>query len=205
MILTKLAKILALRKQSDVVSGEKKFNAVGCETGYSTVTAQIWPILPSGRVSPMVRWVNRSGRSVRFIPVFLGQTTSKNKIYRLIKIHGLPMTIKARECEHSFIHLPYWSYGCKYIFSLHRSARRTLLYQWIFTRIVKDKHKPVSGLGIPRWYPTSGSISASFDDVLVCASKSYHEMIDELEPWDLQELKPYDAQSYLQRICDWKI
>jgi hypothetical protein len=46
-----------------------------------------------------------------------------------------------------------------------------------------------------RWYPASGSVSASFDDVLVCASKSLpHEMIDELEPWDLHELKPYDAR-----------
>ena len=56
-----------------------------------------------------------------------------------------------------------------------------------------------------RWYPTSGSVSRFFDDVLVPATSSLsEERLLELEPWDLQRLSGFDpaylsgfkAQSY---------
>ncbi len=43
------------------------------------------------------------------------------------------------------------------------------------------------------WYPTSGQVKHFFDDVLVYASASLpRDKIDQLEPWDLADLKPFD-------------
>jgi predicted RNA-binding Zn-ribbon protein involved in translation (DUF1610 family) len=43
-----------------------------------------------------------------------------------------------------------------------------------------------------RWFPVSGTVTNDFDDVLVVASNSLpREYTKELEPWDLQNLKPY--------------
>lgn len=44
-----------------------------------------------------------------------------------------------------------------------------------------------------RWYPAHGHVQLFFDDLLVCASKSLPtKLIDELEPWDLEQLQPFD-------------
>lgn len=46
-----------------------------------------------------------------------------------------------------------------------------------------------------RWYSASGHVDCTFDDVLICASKSVPEQkIDQLEPWGLQDLVPFDPQ-----------
>ena len=43
-----------------------------------------------------------------------------------------------------------------------------------------------------RWYPASGAVARRFDDVLVMASTSLPQPLgDELTPWDLGELVPY--------------
>ena len=43
-----------------------------------------------------------------------------------------------------------------------------------------------------RWYPVSGRVSNTFDDILVVASKSLPKKLTEsLEPWDLPSLVPY--------------
>lgn len=45
-----------------------------------------------------------------------------------------------------------------------------------------------------RWYPASGRVFNSFDDVLVPASRTFpEERLDILEPWDLPKLVPYDG------------
>ena len=47
------------------------------------------------------------------------------------------------------------------------------------------------------WTPVSGRVARFFDDVLVGASKSLpRQIIDQLEPWDLANLVPYN-ESYL--------
>jgi hypothetical protein len=46
-----------------------------------------------------------------------------------------------------------------------------------------------------RWWPVSGTVSNSFDDVLVLASRSLpEECARELEPWDLANLTPYQDE-----------
>ena len=44
-----------------------------------------------------------------------------------------------------------------------------------------------------RWYPASGNVRGAFDDILIPATLSLsQERLAELEPWDLDELKPYE-------------
>ena len=48
-----------------------------------------------------------------------------------------------------------------------------------------------------RWFPASGTVNNVFDDVLVVASGSLPEALaNELEPWDIDALVPYN-DSYL--------
>src|SRR4051794_37065973 len=43
-----------------------------------------------------------------------------------------------------------------------------------------------------RWWPVSGVVDNSFDDVLVLASRSLPpKLANNLEPWDLKSLVPY--------------
>jgi len=43
------------------------------------------------------------------------------------------------------------------------------------------------------WYPVSGQVNNSFDDILVIASRSLpRENTEKLEPWDLQDLVPFN-------------
>lgn len=44
-----------------------------------------------------------------------------------------------------------------------------------------------------RWYPTSGTVTGSYDDVLIPATLSLSpERLTSLEPWDLEALRSYD-------------
>ncbi len=46
-----------------------------------------------------------------------------------------------------------------------------------------------------RWYPASGSVDNSFDDILIRASRGLPERLAEkLEPWDLHTLRPYQPE-----------
>jgi len=46
-----------------------------------------------------------------------------------------------------------------------------------------------------RWYSTSGRVARDFDDVLIMASRSLPERLgDELTPWDLGTLTPYNPE-----------
>ncbi|HNK57641.1 MAG TPA: hypothetical protein PLL86_15585, partial [Leptospiraceae bacterium] len=91
------------------------------------------------------------------------------------------------------VYLPYWTYDAD-TYSRYTGQRGEYYYT---TESYTDSKGNTQTRQVrhTRWYPASGSVSVDFDDVLVCASKSLpQEMIDELEPWDLQELKPYDAR-----------
>jgi DNA-directed RNA polymerase subunit RPC12/RpoP len=62
-----------------------------------------------------------------------------------------------------------------------------------------------------RWYPASGRVSGAFDDVLIAATLSLPpNRLADLEPWDLDQLKPYNpaflsgfkAQRYQVDLAD---
>ncbi|MCB1160844.1 MAG: hypothetical protein KDK45_25300, partial [Leptospiraceae bacterium] len=93
------------------------------------------------------------------------------------------------------VYLPYWTYDAETT-TAYTGERGEYYYETEYYTDAEGNEKSRE-VQKTRWYPTSGTVRVSFDDVLVCASKSIPEdIVNELEPWDLQELKPYEA-SYL--------
>ncbi|HEX2119257.1 MAG TPA: hypothetical protein VHF91_08740 [Acidimicrobiales bacterium] len=57
-----------------------------------------------------------------------------------------------------------------------------------------------------RWYPASGEVHNSFDDVAVLANTGFdHDKVTKLEPWPTQEARPFSAEyvaGHLSRTYD---
>lgn len=96
------------------------------------------------------------------------------------------------------IYIPYWTYDTdtytKY------TGQRGIHYYVTQTYTTTENGKTVTKtrqVQKTRWYPAFGDVSHFFDDVLVTATKSLpKKYIYKLEPWDLQNLVPFE-KSYL--------
>lgn len=87
------------------------------------------------------------------------------------------------------IYIPYWVYDCdtetQYRGSCGRDRQETY----------SDSNGKIQRRTVTDWYPASGNVGKRFDDVLTVASHSLdREYAEELEPWDLEQLIPYQAQ-----------
>ena len=79
------------------------------------------------------------------------------------------------------IYLPYWTYDCSTISRYDGE-------------LGKVNVKPGASNKVS-WYSVSGIVYDQFDDVLVPATRSLPKnKLEALEPWDLDNLKPYDSQ-----------
>lgn len=90
----------------------------------------------------------------------------------------------------SSIYIPYWTYD-SYTNSYYDGERGEHYYDTeTYYENGEQKERQVRKT---HWYSVSGEVSRQFDDVCVPATKSLPEKyINKLEPWDLQELKPYE-------------
>ncbi|MCX6312340.1 MAG: hypothetical protein NT084_11980 [Bacteroidetes bacterium] len=127
----------------------------------------------------------------------------KNKGIELFKnwIGGLwwaPNDLKnvARNDKLKGLYIPYWTYDSNTI-SNYTGQQGTHYY------VTESYTETVNGQSVSktrqvqktRWIPVSGTVNDAFDDVLVNASKSLPEKLaNELEPWDLHELKAFNEQ-----------
>jgi Zn finger protein HypA/HybF involved in hydrogenase expression len=89
------------------------------------------------------------------------------------------------------VYLPYWTYDSNTT-TQYRGERGTYYY-------VTESYTDSQGKSATRqvrktsWSPTWGTVNRFFDDVLVCASRSLpSKLVNDLEPWDLNALQPYD-------------
>lgn len=89
------------------------------------------------------------------------------------------------------VYLPYWTYDSE-TRTEYRGERGEHYY-------VEEEYTDSDGKTQTRrerktrWYSAEGRIRRSFDDVMVCASKSLpQKLFDGLEPWPTKELKPYN-------------
>ncbi len=90
------------------------------------------------------------------------------------------------------IYTPYWTYDSNTITSY--SGQRGDDYTETET-YVEDGQTKTRTVTKTRWYSVSGTVYVDFDDVLVVASNSLpQEHVYAIEPWHLQDLKPYDRQ-----------
>ena len=113
----------------------------------------------------------------------------------LTKLWFAPNKLKTYARQHeklSGLYIPYWTFdtytGTSY------SGERGDDYQTTET-YYEDGETKTRTVTKTRWSRVSGYVSVNFDDVLVPASKSLPvKYVDELEPWDLDNLVPYDTK-----------
>jgi len=99
----------------------------------------------------------------------------------------------------SGVYLPHWTYDCDTV-SFYQGERGDN-YQERVTKTRKDAdgndESYTETVTKTRWTTVYGTVFDDFDDVLVVASKSLPiEYAQELQPWDLENLVPYD-EAYL--------
>ena len=96
------------------------------------------------------------------------------------------------------VYLPFWTYDSDAYTSY--VGQRGIYYYVTETYTTTEDGKTVTKtrqVRKTRWYNVSGDVFNAFDDVLIPAAHSLPEKyVRELEPWDLENLKPFD-QSYL--------
>lgn len=92
------------------------------------------------------------------------------------------------------VYLPFWTYDCA-TQSYYRGERGEHYYV-TETYTEEENGETVTKtrqVRKTRWYPASGVVFRSFDDVLVCGTQSLPDkLVRNLEPWDLPALVPYD-------------
>jgi LSD1 subclass zinc finger protein len=96
------------------------------------------------------------------------------------------------------VYIPYWTYDTNTY--TEYTGEQGEYYYVTESYTTTENGKSVSKtreVRRTRWYPASGSVHKSFDDLLVTASKSLPEKyIQNLEPWDMENLVTFD-QNYL--------
>ena len=91
------------------------------------------------------------------------------------------------------VYIPYWTYDCdtwtQYVGERGEHYWTTETYTTMENGQMVTKTRQVQKT---RWYPASGTVDDSFDDILVLASTTLpRKYTEKLEPWDLQNLVPY--------------
>jgi hypothetical protein len=89
------------------------------------------------------------------------------------------------------VYLPYWTYDSDT--TTHYTGQRGEHY-WETEQYTDSQGKrQTRRVQKTRWYPANGVVHVPFEDVLVCGSRSVPEkLVDQLEPWDLPALRPFD-------------
>jgi DNA-directed RNA polymerase subunit RPC12/RpoP len=92
------------------------------------------------------------------------------------------------------IYIPYWTYDANTTTWYTGQRGEDYYVTEHYTTTVNGKTvSKTRQVRKTRWYPASGVVWNSFDDILVLASKSLPKKhADKLEPWDLHNLEPYN-------------
>lgn len=87
------------------------------------------------------------------------------------------------------VYIPCWTYACDTEARYRGERGEDREERYI------DGGGKVQSRTVTDWYPASGTVGGRFDDVLSIASQSLpHDCAEQLEPWDLEQLVPYQAQ-----------
>lgn len=90
------------------------------------------------------------------------------------------------------IYIPYWTYDANTNTTYRGERGDDYEVKESYEEDGETKTRTVTKT---RWRDVSGKVSDVFDDVLVVASKSLPSKLqDELEPWDLDQLVPYNSK-----------
>jgi DNA-directed RNA polymerase subunit RPC12/RpoP len=93
----------------------------------------------------------------------------------------------------SGVYVPYWTYDARTVTSYSGERGEAYYTTETYTAMVNGKPQMrTRQVRHVRWYPASGTVRNSFDDLLVRATDSLPtKYLDALEPWDLEKLEPY--------------
>ena len=166
---------------SSVHAGECPF----CGTAIVTSTEQARPITPKS-----------------LLPFAIDEKQAKRQFHQWLKgLWFAPTKVKKYtddDAKLTGVYIPYWTFDSNtetdYI-----GARGDIYYVSEEVQTVRGGQvvTEVRQVQHINWTPVSGRVARFFDDVLVGASKSLpRQIIDQLEPWDLANLVPYN-ESYL--------
>ncbi len=128
------------------------------------------------------------------LPFAIPEKTAREQLQAWIRSRPLaPNALKetARQGGFSGVYLPFWTYDSS-TYSRYRGERGE--YYWETEYYTNSKGERESRqVQKTRWYSASGAVSHFFDDVLVAATTSLpRNRLNELEPWDLAEVRPYE-------------
>jgi ribosomal protein S27E len=156
-----------------------------CGTTIVTSTAQTKPITPK---SLLPFKINEQQAKQQFQSWLKGLWFAPNKVKKYAdddaKLLG--------------VYIPYWTFDSS-TETTYLGARGDVYYVNQQVHTVKGGRMFSENRQVPqtRWTPTRGRVARFFDDVLIGASKSLpRQILDQLEPWDLVNLEPYN-ENYL--------
>ncbi len=134
------------------------------------------------------------------LPFIINEQQAKEKFRQWLDgLWFAPKTVKkyAREkTKLAGIYLPYWTYD-SITESRYTGSRGDTYYVQKRVRHVQNGRMVSTVRRVPkiRWTAIQGRVSRFFDDVLIGASLSLpRQILDRLEPWDLERLVPYDEK-----------
>jgi len=118
-----------------------------------------------------------------------------SKLKRFAQIDTSAVGLKSENgSQLSGLYLPYWTYDALSVTPY--TGQRGDDYQTTETYTAYENGKPVTRTRVvtkTRWTSVSGTVRDRHDDVLVAASVSLPaDKLDDIGPWDLTGLKPYD-------------
>jgi LSD1 subclass zinc finger protein len=123
------------------------------------------------------------------LPFRITQEASQKAFMRWIERLWFAPSRLRREAQRgriTGIYEPAWTYDCRTI--THYTGQRGEDYT---TTVGVGKNRRT--VRRTRWYPASGVVSNTFDDVLVLSSNTLPPRLrDKLAPWDLKSVVPYD-------------
>ena len=93
-------------------------------------------------------------------------------------------------------YLPYWTYDSDTI-THYRGMRGDTYYVTVTRTVVRNGRQERIQVQEPRirWTPASGSVSVTFDDITIGASKTISRaIINSVGPWDTSQLKPFNEK-----------
>ncbi len=101
---------------------------------------------------------------------------------------------RARQVEKiSGIYIPYWTFDAQT--STDYKGERGDNYDEEETYVDDEGEEQTRTITRTEWTSVMGNVSRFFDDMLVAASKTLPvQYLDRLEPWDLENLVPYDTK-----------
>ena len=102
------------------------------------------------------------------------------------------LVARARRDGLDGVYLPYWAYDAQTHTTYDGERGEHYNETETYTENGETKTREVQHT---RWWPASGAVDVSFDDLLVCGSPSLPEpMVRKLEPWDVAQLQPFDGR-----------